>query len=79
MAVAELGKTTTQPAPRQQRINQSYWSLVWWKFRKNRLAVVGAVVVVGFYFVCALCAEFFAPYLLNHTSDFLEAPPQWIR
>ena len=23
-------------------VSQSYWSLVWWKFRKNRLAVIGA-------------------------------------
>lgn len=40
------------------------------------MAVVGAVIVFGFYFVCALFAEFFAPYRLEYRSEFFEAPPQ---
>jgi len=58
---------------------QSYWQLVWWKFRRNRLAVAGAVVVVSFYLVCGVFAEFFAPYLLMHTSEYAQAPPQMPR
>ena len=58
---------------------QGYWQLVWQRFRKNRLAVLGAVIVISFYFVCALFAEFFAPYTLSQLSEYLEAPPQQIR
>jgi peptide/nickel transport system permease protein len=59
-------------------VRQSYWRLAWWRFKKNRLAVVGAIIVLAFYLVCAVFAEFFAPYSLEHLSDYLEAPPQQI-
>jgi peptide/nickel transport system permease protein len=75
MAVAEATGAARRPV-RTKTVSQSYWSLVWWKFKKNRLAIVGAVIVIAFYFVCALGAEFFAPYLLEHTSNYLEARPQ---
>lgn len=76
MAVAEQ---TIQAAPAAQKratVSQSYWSLVWWRFRRNRLAIVGAFIVVAFYVVCAIGAEFFSPYLLTYESRFPEAPPQ---
>ena len=63
----------------RKQVSQSYWSLVWWKFRKNRLAVVGGIIVLSFYIVCALFAEFFSPYLLETQGDILEAQPQWPR
>jgi peptide/nickel transport system permease protein len=62
---------------KKKPISQSYLSLVWWKFKKNRLAVAGAIIVITFYTVCGLFAEFFTPYTVEHTSDYLEASPQW--
>ena len=59
-----------------QEISQAYLSLVWWKFKKNRLAVVGGIVILIFYTVCGLFAEFFTPYTINHETDYLEARPQ---
>jgi peptide/nickel transport system permease protein len=35
------------------------WQLIWWRFRKHKLAVAGTVVLVAFYLV-ALFADFFA-------------------
>ena len=35
--------------------------LMWWRFRKHRLAMICSVIVIAFYLV-ALFAEFFAPY-----------------
>ena len=78
MAVAEI-TTPTTPQRQEKIVDQSYWSLVWWKFRKNKLAIIGAIIVIGFYFVCGVAAEFFAPYSLQFESDFPEAPPQWPR
>lgn len=75
MAVAEA----TTPTPKQSRsnqVNQSYWSLVWWKFRRNRMALIGGIIIVAFYVMCAIAAEFFAPYTMEFESDFPEAPPQ---
>ncbi len=37
----------------------SNWQLVWWRFRKNRLAIISALVLVFFY-VIVLVPEFFA-------------------
>src|SRR5438067_9973131 len=37
----------------------SQWQLMWWRFRKHRLAIVAAVVVIGFYLV-VLGADFLA-------------------
>jgi len=68
----------TPAHPPHRRKDQSYWSLVWWRFRRNRLAVLGACVVACFYFVCVLFAEFFAPYTKEHESEVLEAQPQAI-
>jgi peptide/nickel transport system permease protein len=64
---------------KEKRVSQSYWSLVWWKFKKNRMAIVGAVILIVFYTSFLGLAEFISPYLLTHTSDFTEARPQTIR
>ncbi len=61
---------------KQQQFSQAYWSLVWWKFKKNKLAIVGAIILILFYSTCALFAEFVAPYRLDYQSDHLESRPQ---
>lgn len=62
----------------RRQVNQAYWSLVWWKFKKNRLAIVGGILVILFYTICGLFAEFFSPYTLHYQSDYLEARPQQV-
>ena len=47
MAVAE--QTLTAVPVKQKQVSQSYWSLVWWKFKRNQVAVVGGVILVLFY------------------------------
>ena len=39
----------------------SQWRLMWWAFRRHKLAMTGLVIVALLYLV-ALFAEFFAPY-----------------
>lgn len=39
----------------------SQWQLMWWRFRKHQLAMVGTVVIILFYIVGIFC-EFLAPY-----------------
>jgi peptide/nickel transport system permease protein len=57
----------------------SQWRLMWWKFRKHKLAVFSAVVVALFYFMALFC-EFLAPYPLEaRDSKFALAPPQRLR
>jgi peptide/nickel transport system permease protein len=54
----------------------SQWRMMWWKFRRHRLAVISGAFLVLAYFVI-LISEFLAPYAL-HTRhvDFIYAPPQ---
>jgi peptide/nickel transport system permease protein len=57
----------------------SYRQLVWRRFRKSKLGLVGGVVLLLFYFV-AIFAEFFAPY--DQATDdirFQHVPPQPMR
>jgi len=52
------------------------WKLVWWKFRKHRLALISLIIVVLIYVVAAL-VEFLAPFPADKTdSRYLYAPPQ---
>jgi peptide/nickel transport system permease protein len=39
----------------------SQWQLIWWRFRKHRLAVISSFIVI-FIYVIAIFAEFVAPY-----------------
>jgi peptide/nickel transport system permease protein len=56
----------------------SQWKLMWWKFRRHRLAVVGLVIVVSFY-VIALFADFFAPIApTTYIAEYVYAPPQQV-
>ncbi len=54
----ELERASTTKA--EERISvASNWQLVWWRFRKNKLAVTSALVLILFY-VIVLVPEFFA-------------------
>ena len=54
----------------------SQFQLMWWKFRKHRLALVGTAILAVFTFV-ALFAEFLAPYdAATRTPDYLNGRPQ---
>jgi len=63
--------------PEQERIYlASQWRLMWWKFRKHRLAVISAFVILAIYAMAAF-AEFLAPYhYTTRNTDFIRAPRQ---
>lgn len=70
-------QSVTKLSPAQERIYlASQWQLMWWKFKRHRLAVVALV------FLCALYAtvpfsEFLAPYEYgSRHTDFIRSPPQ---
>ena len=62
----------------ERRFVATQWQLMWWKFRKHRLAMISALVVIALYVTAAFC-EFIAPYHPNSKdSGFKYAPPQKI-
>ena len=51
------------------------WKLMWWRFRKHKMAMFSAAVLTVFYIVAALC-EFVAPYDPNQALiQFKQVPP----
>lgn len=54
----------------------SQWKLMWWKFRRHKLAMLGVGVLVLFYLMAIFC-PFFAPYdPYQRNMDYLQGPPQ---
>ncbi len=55
------------------------WQLMWWKFRKHKMALVGAAILIVFYLIGIFC-EFVAPY--DPEAYFIRykmAPPTPVR
>ncbi|MFW6058539.1 MAG: ABC transporter permease [Phycisphaeraceae bacterium] len=86
MAVAEqYDARTNRPADAvveteaAEVLTASQWRLMWRKFRKHRLAVWSALVLLVLYAVGMFC-EFVAPYPLEHGDvAYAYAPPQRVR
>lgn len=56
----------------------SQWQLMWWKFKRHKLAMFGGVLVLFFYML-AIFAEFFAPVnFTTYNDQYVYAPPQMI-
>src|SRR5438045_1008939 len=66
-------------AEQERFYRASQWQLMWWRFRRHRVAVASGALLLAFYAIILFC-EFLAPYGLDsrHT-DFIYAPPQRIR
>ncbi len=57
----------------------SEWQLIWWRFRRHRIAYASMFIVFGIYFV-ALFADFLAPSAPEASKpQYTYAPPQRIR
>jgi len=66
-----------QLTPEQERFYRaSQWQIMWWKFRRHRIAVISGVILLLFY-GSTLVSEALAPYEL-HSRDarHIYAPPQ---
>ena len=63
--------------PEQSKVYQaSQLRLMWWKFRRHRLAVVSGIFLAVLYFGILIC-EFLAPYNLHtRNMDYIYSPPQ---
>jgi peptide/nickel transport system permease protein len=57
----------------------SQWRMMWWRFKRHRLAVFSAAVLALMY-LSILVTELLAPYeLQTRHNDFIYAPPQRVR
>lgn len=70
-------QAVAQLTPQQERIYfASQWRLMWWKFKRHRLAVISSIFLILVYGTIPI-SEFLAPYEQNtRDTDFIRAPPQ---
>ncbi|ARE38804.1 Oligopeptide transport system permease protein OppC [Rhodovulum sp. P5] len=71
---------TTKPDPDEaQRLryySASQWTLIWWRFRRHRAAMVAATVL-GLMALMGLFAEVVAPYgTTSRNASYIDGPPQ---
>jgi peptide/nickel transport system permease protein len=72
------GATEPLGAESESFYRASSWTLMWWKFRRHKVAVASAFVLAMFYLLVPF-VEVVAPYpQAQRHSDFLYAPPQGV-
>lgn len=66
--------------PEQERYYlASQWRMMWWRFKRHKIAVAAAIILLLSYF-SILVTEILAPYHLeSENSSFIYAPPQMVR
>lgn len=72
--------TPTPMSPELERYYlASQWQMMWRRFKRHRIAVISAIVLLVSY-ASILVTEILAPYSLHtRNTDFIYAPPQRIR
>ena len=65
--------------PEQERFYMaSQWQMMWWRFKRHKIAVVSAFILLLAY-GSVLITEFITPYSLDsRNTDFIYAPPQTV-
>ncbi len=68
--------TQTESEEAQRYYSATQFQLIWWRFRKHRLAQVGAIILITMA-VIGLFAEFFGPYTgITRASEAVLVSPQ---
>ena len=77
-AAREANAELMQLSKDEARFAASQWTMIWRRFRRNRAAIAGAIVVILYYLVAAF-GNFIAPYsLTTRFTKQLYLPPQRI-
>ncbi|MDD5454531.1 MAG: ABC transporter permease [Candidatus Ratteibacteria bacterium] len=77
--IKEAEKSKKKVTPQEEKLYvASQWRLMWWRFKRHKLAMSSAVVLVIFYLVAVFC-EFISPYEpFERDLNYVQAPPQKI-
>jgi peptide/nickel transport system permease protein len=79
MATAEAGAPSPAAVSAKIAEDVSQWTLMRWRFSRNRLSLFGLVVLMILYSLAAI-APFLSPYEYNDIStDYIHAPPTSLR
>jgi len=68
--------TDRDEAQRLRYYSASQWTLIWWRFRRHRAAMVAAAIL-GLMSLMGIFAEFVAPYgTTSRNASYIDGPPQ---
>lgn len=77
-ARSEVESDVVQSQEEEEFYRAGQWQLVWWKFRRHKLAQIAMVILAILYFF-AIFAGFLSPYdPLHRFKDYLASPPTTI-
>jgi peptide/nickel transport system permease protein len=57
----DLSEVVARSKEEERIFVATQWQLMWWKFRKHKMAMLSGALIIVFYFIAAFC-EFAAPY-----------------
>jgi len=70
-------KARKTPKDEEKLYVASQWQLMWRKFKRHKLAIIGATVLIFFYIIAIFC-EFFATQDIYKRTTHIYCPPQRI-
>ena len=71
--MARIAEARSASSSEERIYIASQWQLIWWRFKRHRLAMASSVVVIGFYLVAA-----FAPFLSIHDPLDFSSGRKWM-
>ena len=77
MSTPSIPMPSSGPAVAEKEDRSMYatqWQLIWWKFRKHKLALVSAVLLVLLY-LSAIFADFVGPYSAQRRFEGQQQQP----
>lgn len=76
--ISSKNKLAVEKTKEEKFYIASQWLLMWWRFKRHKLAMGSAIVLIIFYLVAMFC-EFVAPYEpFLRDVNYVQAPPQKI-
>ena len=78
MATTDVVNPQVASTPEEAAYLASQWKLVWWRFRRHRLAMISLILVVGFYVIAAFPGFLSIHDPLDSSSSRVFMPPQRI-
>ena len=74
--MSKLLNNSSPTAQKEELVSASHWRLMWLRFRRHHLAVIGSCILFILYFMAGLC-EFVSPYdPSQRNSDYVLCGPQ---
>lgn len=65
-------------ASKQAQFFASQWTLMWWKLKRHKVAVLSGFILL-FMYATTLVSEMVSPYNQHsRNTEFIYAPPQWV-